>query len=239
MYVTGRMQNATMGEPDENDALSWRGAPWALRREGLQGGLSMIAWINIAVMIVASLMFLYYYMRSASPATLEKVLGSRAYERCARDRIVSMVFELVIAICYVVYFFYPLPIPLPRRFPWPWWVSVLIAIAIGGPSGTLMGIGLRDAGEEALRPKKDHLMYGGIYAKLRHPQAVGEVMLWWVFAFLLQSPFMAIFSFIYMPIFIMMCFAEEQDLLWRYGDAYAEYCRRVGAFWPRRTRGGG
>jgi protein-S-isoprenylcysteine O-methyltransferase Ste14 len=53
-------------------------------------------------------------------------------------------------------------------------------------------------------------------------------------AFLLHSPFLALFSFAYIPLFVMMCFAEEQDLPWCYGDAYAEYCRRTGAFWPQR-----
>jgi protein-S-isoprenylcysteine O-methyltransferase Ste14 len=196
----------------------------------------MIAWINVAVMVGASLLFLFYYVRSVSPATLERVMGPSAYKHCARQRIVSMAFELIVAGCYVAYYFYPLPTPLPRYFPWPWWVSFLIAVAIGAPAGTIMGIGLKHAGEEALRPKKEHGMYGGIYAKLRHPQAVGEVMFWWVFAFLLHAPFLAVFSFAYIPIFIMMCFAEEQDLLWRYGDSYAEYHRRVGAFWPRRGR---
>mgnify|MGYP000844986370 FL=1 len=193
----------------------------------------MIAWINFAVLILASLLFLHFYMLSASPATREKVLGPSAYARCGRDRIVSAFFELIIVINYVIYYFYPLPTPLPETFPWAWWVSALIAVVIAVPSTTLMLIGLRDAGEEALRPKKEHTLYGGIYTKLRHPQAVGEVFLWWVIAFLLHSPFLALFSFIYIPIFIMMSLAEEQDLLWRYGDAYAEYCKRTGAFWPR------
>jgi protein-S-isoprenylcysteine O-methyltransferase Ste14 len=192
----------------------------------------MIAWINLASLIYASLLFLYFYMRSASPATLEKLLGSRAYKRCSIDRITASVFELVIAINYILYYFFPLPTPLPQRFPWDWWISALIALVIAIPSGTLMLIGIKDAGEETIMPKKEHTMYGGIYRKIRHPQAVGEVFLWWVIAFLLHSPFLALFSFVYIPIFIMMCFAEEQDLLWRYGDAYAEYCKRVGAFWP-------
>lgn len=193
----------------------------------------MIAWINFAVLILASLLFLYFYMLSASPATREKVLGSSAYARCGRDRIVASVFELIIVINYVIYYFYPLPTPLPEKFPWAWWVSALIAVVIAVPSTALMLIGVRDAGEETLRPKKEHTMYSGIYTKLRHPQAVGEVFLWWVIAFLLHSPFLALFSFIYIPIFIMMSLAEEQDLLWRYGDAYAEYCKRTGAFWPK------
>ena len=196
--------------------------------------MDRIAWINLGSLILASLLFLYYYMRSVSPATLEKIIGPEAYARCGRDRIIASVFEMVIGINYVIYFFHPLLVPLPDKFPWSWWISALIALTIAIPAMTLMVAGLKDAGEEALRPKKEHNMYGGIYTRIRHPQAAGEVFLWWVFAFLLNSPFLVLFSFIYLPIFIMLCFAEEQDLLWRYGDAYAEYCKRTGAFWPKR-----
>jgi methanethiol S-methyltransferase len=193
----------------------------------------VVAWINFAVLLFASLLFLYFYLLSASPATREKLLGPQAYARCGRDRIIASVFEFIILINYVVYFFYPLPTPLPDKFPWAWWISIVIAAPIGIPALTLMLIGVRDAGEEALRPKKEHTLYGGIYTKIRHPQAMGEVCLWWVIAFLLNSPFLALFSFIYIPIFIMMCLAEEKDLLWRYGDAYVEYCKRTGAFFPK------
>ena len=99
---------------------------------------------------------------------------------------------------------------------------------------TLMLVGVRDAGEEAIRPKKDHTMYGGIYVKIRHPQAVGEVFLFAVIGLLLHSPFLTIFSLVYFPILAMMCYTEEADLSLRYGDAYAEYYRNPGAFWPKR-----
>lgn len=79
-------------------------------------------------------------------------------------------------------------------------------------------------------------MYGGIYAKIRHPQAVGEVFAWLWIAFLLHSPFLTLFSLVYFPIFILFCYAEERDLLLRYGDAYAEYCKRTGAFIPKRGK---
>lgn len=69
-----------------------------------------------------------------------------------------------------------------------------------------------------------------INTKMRHPQATGEVFLFWVTALLLNSPFLAIFSLIYIPMFIITTYAEEQDLLLRYGDAYAEYRRNTGAF---------
>ena len=37
------------------------------------------------------------------------------------------------------------------------------------PSLYLMYIGTRDAGEEAMVPKKEHTLYGGIYETMRHP----------------------------------------------------------------------
>lgn len=77
-------------------------------------------------------------------------------------------------------------------------------------------------------------MYSGIYTKIRHPQAVGEVFLFLVIAFLLHSPFLTLFSLIFFPVFVILCYAEEQDLLLRYGDAYADYCKSSGAFWPKR-----
>jgi len=194
----------------------------------------MIAWFNVAVLILASLLLLYFYVRSVSLAGHAQVIGPRAYADASRDRIIAGIFEGIAAAGYVLYFFFPLPAPLPRAFPWPWPVSILIAVLIAVPAGVLMAIGVRDAGEEAMRPKPEHRMYRGIYRHIRHPQAAGEVWLWLLFAFLLNSPFLALFSFIYIPIFLVMCWAEEQDLLLRYGEAYAEYCRQTGAFCPRR-----
>jgi protein-S-isoprenylcysteine O-methyltransferase Ste14 len=195
----------------------------------------MLAWINLAVLIMASLLFLYYYVLSVSPAALEKLVGPDAYTRCGRYRVIAVIFELITVGCYVLYRFYPLPVPLPEHFLWSYYVSVILAVAILLPALTLMTVGMLHAGEEAVRPKKEHALYGGIYNRIRHPQAAGEVFLWWVIAFLLNSPFLAIFSFTYVPIFLLMCWAEEQDLVLRYGDRYVEYWRRTGAFFPRKS----
>jgi methanethiol S-methyltransferase len=195
----------------------------------------MIAWINFAVLLAASILFLFFYVRSAAPAGREKIVGPRAYRLCYYDRLISGAFELLITANFILYRFFPLETPLPENFPWAWWVSIVIALVIGIPATTLMVIGVRDAGEEAMRPKKEHVMYAGIYTYLRHPQATGEVFLFLVIAFLLHSPFLALFSLIYFPIFLLLCYAEEQDLLLRYGDSYVEYCKRTGAFWPGKS----
>ena len=67
-------------------------------------------------------------------------------------------------------------------------------------------------------------MYGGIYQKIRHPQAVGEFPLWWVIAFLVHSPFLVLFSFLYVPVWYSLCLAEERDLVLRYGAT-------IGSIW--------
>ena len=136
----------------------------------------------------------------------------------------------------VGYCFYPLPLGLPRTFAWGWAVSIVLAIIIGVPSGYLMYRGAKDAGRETMVPDKSHTLYGGIYEKIRHPQAVGEAPLWLVIALLLNSPFLTIFSLVWLPFFVWWCFIEERDLVIRYGSPYLEYRSRVGMFLPRRRR---
>ncbi len=194
----------------------------------------MIAWINMAVCLISSLLFLFFYVRSVSPAGREMVEGPVAYPRCHIDRLISGVFEFIITANYILYLFFPLPsMPVADKFSWPWWLSIIIGLVIGIPATWLMVRGAKDAGEETLTAKKDHVMYTGIYEKIRHPQAVGEVFLFGVIGILLNSPFLTFFSFIYFPIFVILCYAEEQDLLLRYGQSYADYCKRTGAFWPK------
>ena len=196
----------------------------------------MIAWINFFVMIGSALLFLYFYVKSVGPAALEKKVGKIAYSKCTRYRMIASVFEIVACVNYVVYFFYPLPVPLPQNFAWNWWISTLIATLIAIPGGYLFGKGMKDAGEETMIVKKKHNLYGGIYKKIRHPQAAGEVTLWWVIAFFLNSPFLALFSFIWIPIFYLFCRAEEKDLVIRYGKEYLEYKWNTGFIIPKRNK---
>jgi protein-S-isoprenylcysteine O-methyltransferase Ste14 len=197
-------------------------------------GKQMIAWINFTILVFSTLFFLCFYFLSVGPAALEKVKGESAYRICGQYRMVAIIFEFITIPNYVIYKFYPLDTPLPETFPWAWWVSAVLAGIIGIPTTWLMVIGMKDAGEEMAFPKKEHTMYGGIYTKIRHPQAAGEVFAWLWIALLLHSPFLAIFSLIYFPIFLIMCLAEERDLLLRYGDEYAKYWKTQVRFSQRK-----
>lgn len=196
----------------------------------------MVARINIAVLVLSTLLTLVFYVKSAGPAALEKEIGRDAYKKCARYRFISSAFMTLASINYVLYFFFPLPLPLPASFPWPWWVSALIAVAIAIPSGYVWYRGLRDAGLETMIPQREHTLYGGIYEKIRHPQALGELPFWWVLAFALHSPFLVLYSFVWIPVFLLMVLAEERDLLIRYGPAYQEYRQRTGFLVPKKKR---
>jgi len=98
---------------------------------------AIIAWVNFAALVVSALLFLYFYVKSAGPAALERKIGEAAYAKCKQYRLIASGFEFVALVNYVIYYFYPLPVPLPRIFPWEYWISVIIALAIGIP-GTIL-----------------------------------------------------------------------------------------------------
>jgi len=195
----------------------------------------MIATINFIVLIISSIMFTIYYIKSVSPVTLSKRMGNVAFQRCATYRVIASIFMTIAGINYILYYWFPLPLSIARTFPWPWWVSAVLAVIIAIPSGWLVAQGIKDAGEETVRPKPEHKMYGGIYLRMRHPQAVGEFPFWWVLALLAHSPFLMLFTFLYIPIWYWFYVVEEKDLLLRFGHAYEEYRKKTG-FWFTRKK---
>ena len=195
----------------------------------------MIAWTNFFVMLASMFLFAYLYVRSVRPAELEKEIGPKAYIICTRYRVASGIFMFVVFANYVFYYFYPPPIAFPMVFPWSRIISVLIAIILAVPASYFMIRGLKDAGEEALIPKKEHTMYQGIYKQIRHPQA-WEAIYWFVIAFALNSPFLACVSVVGLILEYWMVMSEEPDLIIRFGKDYEDYQRTVGAFFPRRRK---
>ncbi|UCC20059.1 MAG: hypothetical protein JSV62_01900 [Promethearchaeota archaeon] len=196
----------------------------------------MIEWINFSILIISTALMAFFYIKSVGPAKLEKKLGEIAYKRCGNYRIIASIFEVLTVINYIFYFYFPLPIPIPRFFIWDYWISVILSIIILTPCLYIMLKGVKDAGREALFPDKGHTLYKGIYEKIQHPQALGEVFIWWAAALLLNSPFLFIYSIVWFPIFYFFCKAEENDLAIRYGDEYLEYKRQTGMFIPKKKR---
>ncbi|MFX0028849.1 MAG: methyltransferase family protein [Candidatus Hermodarchaeota archaeon] len=196
----------------------------------------MITWINLFILIISTALMTFFYIKSVGPAALERKIGLTAYSRSAYYRIIASVFELIVIVNYILYFFFPLPIPFPQFFMWEYWISLIISIIILIPSLYIMLIGLKAAGREALYPDKAHTLYEGIYNKIRHPQALGEAFLWWSVALVLNSPFLFLYSILWFPLFYWFCKAEEKDLLIRYGELYDNYKQQTGMFIPKRKK---
>ncbi|MHA1137794.1 MAG: methyltransferase family protein [Candidatus Thorarchaeota archaeon] len=197
----------------------------------------MLEWLNFIILVISTILFLYFYVKSVSPAQLEKTMGEIAYPKCKTYRLIAGIFEGITIINYIVYVFYPLPLDLPLTLPWDYLLSFIFSFVILIPSAYLMIKGMRDAGEETLEPKKEHILYTGIYDTVRHPQAIGEAVLWFPFALWFNSLFLVLYSFIWIPIFYIMCWAEERDLIIRYGQPYLDYRNRVGFLIPKRKKG--
>lgn len=193
---------------------------------------TLIPWINLAVLVAATALTAVFYIKSAGPTALEQRIGPSAYARCGRYRAISMVCMVIGMGNYVAYYFYPLPIPLLAAFPWPWWVSAVIGAVIAVPAGYMLGRGMRDAGKETMVPQKEQQLYGGIYERVRHPQA-WEALLWFTLAFWLHFPFLALYSFVWLVVEYVMVMAEERDLVLRFGQDYVDYRQRTGAFLPK------
>lgn len=196
----------------------------------------MIEWINLIILIFSIVGTLYFYVKSVQPAKLEQEIGEIAYEKCEYYRKLSTIPMFIIVACYILYVFFPLPFPIPDFLPWDYYISLILAVIIAVPSFYLMIRGARDAGEETMRPRKEHEMYGGIYKTIRHPQALGEVWTTHIIALILHRTFLFLFSFLSIPMFYLMCIAEERDLIIRYGEPYIEYRERVGMFFPKRGK---
>ena len=196
----------------------------------------MFSWINFIVLILSTALMVFFYIKSVYPATLSQKIGLRAYARCAYYRITASIFELITIINYLIYFFVPLSIGFPQFFMWDYWISIFVAIIILLPSLYIMLKGVKDAGREALFPDIDHTLYTGIYDKIRHPQALGEAFIWFSVALILNSPFLFLYSLVWFPLFYWFCKAEEEDLIIRYGEAYVDYKKRTGMFFPRKRQ---
>jgi len=192
----------------------------------------LIPLLIISIFIISVPLSGYFYIKSVQPAALEKEIGNKAWSLSARYRQASGIFMGINTLCYILYFLYPLK-GLPVTFPWNYPVSVLLAILITIPSSYLLVRSIKDAGEEALTPKKEHRMYQGIYTRIRHPMALGELQFVWVFSLLLNSPVLFVLSAAWVPVFYLMCIYEEKDLVLRYGDSYLEYMKTTGRFIPK------
>jgi protein-S-isoprenylcysteine O-methyltransferase Ste14 len=83
-------------------------------------------------------------------------------------------------------------------------------------------------------PSEGRLVDSSIYSVLRHPAYAGVVRIGLAFGLWRGTGF-SIFFGLFMPIGLTLWLrlVEEPELIERFGESYAEYRRKVPAFWPR------
>ena len=198
----------------------------------------MTAIVNFMVLILSAVLFTVFYNYSVQPARLETKMGQAAWGHCGRVRKLSFVFYGIIMVCYVLYGFSPLNhtfsgFPLPRFFGWGWIPSVAVGLVISIFSIILLLKATSAAKKESYTPRKENEMYGGIYKKIRHPQAIGDSTFYVAIGFFVNSPLLVLVSLLWLPIYYYISLVEERDLLVRYGEPYKKYMEQTGMFIPK------
>ena len=105
-------------------------------------------------------------------------------------------------------------------------------VLIGG------GFWLISAGWQRLyeAQKRHELATGGVYARIRHPQYAGFILV--MLGFLVQWP--TILTLAMFPVLVVMYVklakAEERDAIAEFGDAYRNYMKEIPGFIPKLGR---
>ena len=89
-------------------SLRHRSAGFPFHSNKLQGiaakANKMTPWTNFAVLIVSSFLFTIFYVKSFSPAALEKRIGASAYRKCTIYRMVASITTQQISKPLIEYF---------------------------------------------------------------------------------------------------------------------------------------
>lgn len=190
--------------------------------------------IAILFILIGSVFFSILYMISLQPKALSNRIGDKAYFICGLTRMISMIFEILIIIGYILFV---LADEYNNRIVY----NSILSIRLFGIIFTLIDlvflfVGVFAAGKEAAIPNKETKLYTGIYKVMRHPQTLAEILTWFGIALILNSLTLLIYSLIFIPMFTLFTVIEDNDLLLRFGKDYLEYMNEVGIFWKKKVK---
>ena len=181
---------------------------------------------------MSALLFAYLTTLSVLPVSREEERGEKAWVECARLRSISFLFAGIMVLNTILWIWLPIPNLSWVLSPDPLF-GIVLGIIIAVPCLAILRVAMRDAGKEMHAPQKRIQLHGGIYKKIRHPGAVGEMPLYVVVALFVNSLFLTVWMMIFILIFTPIhIYYEEKDLLKRFGDIYTEYQRTTPAVFP-------
>ena len=191
----------------------------------------MISLIAAILILGGTCLFSVLYAVSLQPKALSFRFGQRSYQTCGALRYLAMFFEMSVLAGYVLFVFgTEINFKLTTSNP-----TVIRILGAGFALACLafMTYATIKAGPESATPSEETTLHHGIYDFMRHPQTLGEMLIWFGISVALNSLTLLLFSLIWLPIFIGFTVVEDNDLALRFGEEYLEYSRKVGIFWKR------
>jgi protein-S-isoprenylcysteine O-methyltransferase Ste14 len=121
-------------------------------------------------------------------------------------------------------------VPLLARLRW-------IGVAIGALGGALLVWTLKHLGtnltDTVVTRQKHTMITSGPYAYVRHPFYVAAALAFLANSLVTANWFVFVTGGLALALLVVRCRTEEAKLIERFGDAYRDYMRRTGRFWPR------
>jgi protein-S-isoprenylcysteine O-methyltransferase Ste14 len=195
----------------------------------------MIPVLIVCAIFFSMLWYTVFYILSVSPAQFTRKNGGSAYKMCAILRKAAFAGMFLCMAAEILFFFFPLKMGIPERIIGDtigWIISISCGI-LEAILATLLIRKVSTVATESFVPDQKNQMFGGIYDKIRHPQAIADVGYWFALAFLFNSLFLLLVAIIWVPINIAIALFEEKDLKVRFGAKYIEYMERTPRFVPR------
>ncbi len=154
----------------------------------------------------------------------------------ARSSLNAVLFFVIfmIAVPWLAHWLLPMPLPLPRSLGgWP--AGALALAGFGIWISCLAAFSRTGRGTPRASEAPRHLVTAGPYAVVRNPMMVGELAVIWAEALYVSSTGVALYALAMTGLAHWLVLrVEEPELLERFGDAYAAYCKRVPRWIPRR-----
>lgn len=128
---------------------------------------------------------------------------------------------------------------LPTRLPVPPGVRTWLAgaLAVGGLAvwiACLDSFSRRGRGTPLPTDAPRRLVTTGLFGRMRNPIMTAELSIIWAEALYLASLGTMLYALaICITAHVMVVYVEEPELLERFGESYAEYCRNVPRWLPR------
>jgi protein-S-isoprenylcysteine O-methyltransferase Ste14 len=121
-------------------------------------------------------------------------------------------------------------VPLPAWLRW-------IGVVIGALGGALLVWTLKHLGTnltDTVVTRQQHTMITtGPYAYVRHPFYVSAALAFLANSLVTANWFVFVTGALALALLVVRCRTEEAKLIERFGDAYRDYMRQTGRFWPR------